>query len=237
MQEDDIIALGDKVELTLENNRVYKSMIQDMTGSELFLVATPSLKGRLAPLYLNDKISMSYFRESAVYTMTVEVVAFEKQGEVQFVWLLQITEPSRYQRRDAYRLPIRLKVKVREYVDGMEMNLPLHENAAVQNPLSNPIESVNTKDLSIGGISIMTKRKYKPGEKYLLEVSMDGSQDNVRQFLICAEVKRIIPSDDNKSAFIGMQFFGVTNNRSEILSRYVLRRQQILIKQQKLRGE
>ena len=230
MQADDIIVIGDKIELTLEGNRVYKSKVEDISETGLILVTVPTLWGMYAPIYAGEKISLGFFRESAWYTSTMEVESFVKQGEAHFVWLLQVTPPHRHQRREAYRLPVRLKVKVREYTDGMEKDLVQSGSGAGHVE----IEEANTRDVSIGGLAITTKRFYEPGERYLLEVFLDETPDRTRPFLVCAEVMRAAPTSDNRANSIGLQFKGVTNNGNEVLSKYVLTRQQKLIQQRKL---
>jgi len=229
MQADDIIVIGDKVELTLENNQVYKSKVEDKTDSGLILIAVPNLWGTYAPLYIGEEISLGFYRESGWFTTKMEAVSFEKQGEAQFVWLMQMEAPHRHQRRDAYRLPVRLRVKVYEYKDGMEKDIKHSGNEAEHDT----IEETNTKDVSIGGISFTTKRGYEPGEKYLLKVFLEESPGQVKPFLVCAEVMRTVPTNDSKVNSIGMQFQGVTYNGSEVLSKYVVGQQQILIKQRR----
>jgi len=230
MQADDIIVLGDKVELVLDDNRVYKTKVEDLTDTGLFLVAVPSLGAMPARLYLNDRIIVGFYRQVGRFITTMEVVAFEKQREIQYVWLLQITQPFKQQRRDAYRLPISIGVQVCEYTDWIENELPLYgdeDRGAI-------IENVNTIDISITGIALRSSRLYEHGEKYQLKIFFADRQEGAKPFLICSEVMRCLPTRETHVSKIGMRFYAATRNRGDILSRYIFTQQQRLIKQRKL---
>jgi len=227
MEEEDIIILGDKVELVLEDNKIYKTKIEDLTDTGLYLVAVPSLGGVPAPLYLDDRISVGFYRESGRFTATMEVVAFEKQGEAPYVWLMQITTPSKQQRRGEFRLPTRLEVNICEYKDGMETSLPVFGEANEQEIM----ENVNTRDISVSGVAFKSKKEYNAGEKYLLKVYIEDQQARSQPFLVCAEVMRALKLPDSRVQHIGMRYCGMTNNRSEVLSRYVFSEQQKIIRQ------
>jgi len=230
MDEDDIIVLGDQVELALENNRIYKTKIEDMTDNGLYFAAVPSLGAKPAPLYIGDKISLGYYRSTGRFSATMEVVAFEKQNDITFVWLMQKTAPVRQQRRDAYRLRTSLEVQVFEYTEDLEKYLQLCGEMEGHTVLDN----VTTRDVSVTGIALRTKRGYEPGEKYLLRMRFPEQPISAKSFLVCAEVVRSSPTREKGANYIGMRFIGVTNNMSDVLSKYVFTQQQILIKQKKL---
>jgi len=223
MDTDDIIVLGDKVELLLEDNNIYRTRIEDLTDTGLLLVALPSIGGVPAPLYIDDKISLSFYRETGRYIATVEVVAFENQGDARFVWLLQVAAPHRQQRRGDFRLPARLDVTVCEYIDGLERDLPLYEE--IEHELATLKEKASTKDISVTGVALKSNREYEYGEKYLLKVFLDGKQPGIKPFLVCAEVMRSSQTEESRINFIGMRYYGAANNRSEVLSRYLFAEQ------------
>jgi len=227
---DEIIVIGDNVELILDDNRVYKTKIEDAADPGLFLVAVPSLGGIPAHLYINDRISFGFYRTAGRYATTMEVVAFEKQNLVNYVWLMQMAPAYKQQRRDAYRLPVSIRVQVCEYIDDIELNLPLYGDLGEETLL----ESVNTMDISITGIALKSSRPYESGEKYLLKIYFAGQQGESRPLLVCAEVMRCLPTHEPTIKKIGMRYYGETRNRGDILSRYIFTQQQKLIKQRKL---
>ena len=230
MQSDDIIVLGDKVELILDDDRVFTTKVEDLTGTGLFLVAVPTLEAMPAHLYMNDKIIVGFYRHAGRFVTTMEVVAFEKQKEVQYVWLMQLTQPFKQQRRDAYRLPIDIKVHVCEYVEEMEKALPLY-GAADGGTI---IEKINSIDLSITGIALRSSRSYESGEIYQLKIFFADRPGDTRPFLVCSEVMRCLPTRESKVSKIGMRYYGASRSRGDILSKYVFTQQQKLIKQRKL---
>ena len=229
---EDLILLGERVEIITGNNRVYISKVEDLIKDGVFLVNVPTLGGQPVPLYVGDRVDVGFYRETGRYATTMEVMAFENIDEVRFVWLQQKTEPHRQQRRDAYRLPIMLKVKVCEYKEGMEKDLPIFGETAEQGT----VDEVKTRDISIGGVAIATKREYGAGEKYLLKVFLDDQQKNSDPLLVCAEVIRASQPHDEKVGDIGLRFHAATNNRSEVLSKYVFNQQQKQIKKRRPGG-
>lgn len=230
MIADDVILVGDKIELVIEKGRPYKTMIEDMTGNGLYLVGIPSYGGVPMLLHAGDSVLMAFFRESGRYVTRMKVAGLEKRGEIRYAWLTQESKPRHLQRRDAYRLPENLKVIICEYTEKMEEKLPILQSVSGTDVL----ETVSSRDISVSGISLVVKREYKIGEKSLLKLYFRGQQDGSQLFIVCAEVVRLIPEHKKGLYCVGMRFFGQTGNMNENLARYVLNRQQIQIKKRKL---
>jgi len=227
---EDMMVVGDKVDMVVEQGRVFRTMIEDTTGNGLFLVGVPSRGGIPVPIKADDEVQLLFFRESGVFITLMGVVGFEKKGEVRYAWLVQKTKPERTQRRDAFRVESMLGVLVNEYREGMEKKLS-RRGYTDETAL---LEAASCKDISVTGVAIRTRRKYETGERYFLKLFFDEPQKKTLPFSACAEVTRLSLGIESSFNTVGMHFFGLSESDSETLSRFVFERQRELIKQKRL---
>jgi len=157
------------------------------------------------------------------------VAGFEKKGDIRYVMLLMSSTPQQDQRRGAYRLPVNMVVDMCEYVDSMEKNLLVYGDFADLIIL----ETVNSRDISITGIGLVSKREYALGDRHLLRLFFSSQRDKSPPFHICGKVVRFIPWHEAGTYDVGMQFFAQSKYVSEYISRYVLTEQRKQIKQRR----
>jgi len=245
MSDDSVIGIGDRVELTRENDNVYKTKIEDMYGGGSYLVSVPSY-GRV-PMVLrpNDKILLAFYRESGRYIAPVRVIDVGNKDGIRYALLLMRSEPRRDQRREAFRVPVRLKVLIFE--DPEETPADPEEapaspakapedpeeasagrDATPANPEETPVrpdETAGSRDISLTGIALTTRKAYPSGKHYLLEFNLND-QRGAPPLIISARVVRSVPGFDRNTYDIGMHFHGQTNSVSVRLSRYMFTQQQ-----------
>ena len=126
-----------------------------------------------------------------------------------------------------------MSVKVCEYCEQPEEKKDETDDettSAEKAPEPPELETVDSRDLSITGIALMTKREYKANEQYLLKLHIDDGRGKMQEFPICARVMRIAPWRDTKFYRVGLQFLGMPKKMNEQLSRFVLVEQQKDIK-------
>jgi len=236
---DDIIVVGDKVDLVTQSGTVYRTMIEDRLNDGPFLAGIPNKKGVHMFVDRDDDLYMVFYRPSGRYIAQMKVVALEKRDEVRYMWLIQKNRAQKNQRREAFRLPVEFEVQIFEYIEDHEQGLIQVEDEVEASAL----ESVNCRDLSITGIALLTKRKYEFDERYLLSLHMDRTPANIRNrsirdrapgILLTAAVRRCIPWRTTNTFNTGMQFFGMMESTSDNLARYVLAEQQKQIKRRRL---
>jgi len=227
MQTDDVIIVGDKVELAADKGRVYKTMIEDKTANGLFLAVMPSYGGLPMFIHEHDEVTIAFFRETGRYAAHMQVVGFEKKGEIRYVWLMLKSKPQQVQRRDAYRLAANIKVLICEYIDDM----PYEPADPRDNAGASVLESASSKDISATGIALSVKWVYQPGDKRLLRLHLNEQEEG--ELPACAEVIRLLPEYKIGAHSIGMRFFGLDDNMREYLAKYVLAQQQEQIRQKR----
>ena len=237
MPDDEIIAIGDKIEIVGEEGRAYKTMVEDMTGNGLFLVGMPSYGRMPVILHKGDAFTVHFSRESGIFATYMRVLGFEKKGDIRYVWLHQETRPRRYQRRGAYRLPVNLKVMVCDRMKNLaELNLSmetllekLQEHGEIEE--ADVLETAGATDISVTGLALVVKKEYDLNEELLLKPLFREQHSPQPSFLIGAEVMRSIPESYRSRHCIGLRFIGQTNSVHDYLSKYVVAGQQKQIRQ------
>lgn len=229
MLNEEIIGLGDKVDLLGHFDRLYRTMIEDIAENRFFLVGIPRFSGTPMPLHIGESIHLIFYRDSGRFISVMEVVQFEKRGNVRYVWLYQKTEPIKNQRRDAFRVPTIIDVEICKYVEGMD--LKLSSFGGVETIAR---ETVTSRDISVIGVSIITGNKYEVGKRFLLKLHLLWPTNTTPPFHTCAKVMRVSSWRDSGKNIVGMSFFGHTKEMNEYITKYVLDEQRRQLKQKKL---
>jgi len=238
--EDEIIIVGDKIDIVTYQGIVYRSMIEDRLTGGQFLVGIPNRKGVFMNAVEGDDLYLVFYRESGRYIAQMRVIAFESRGNIRYMWLEQMTKAQKNQRRAAFRLPIEFEVKIFEIEDDNEKsqkNVPKTTQIRL-------LETVMSRDLSVTGVALLTKKQYELGEEFFLELHFDrtavrvrtrSTQDrseNIMKFT--AAVKRCIPWRTTKTFNTGMHFLAMTESKSDDLAKFVLNEQQKQIKRRRM---
>jgi len=233
---EELIVIGDKVDLVTQTGDVYRTMIEDRLDNGPFLAGVPNRKG--VHMYVNqdDDVYLVFYRESGRYIAQMKVLALENRGGVRYMWLIQKTQAQKNQRREAFRLPVTFDVQIFEYDEEAEQGITFVSDEEESKPA---LEEVSSRDLSVTGIALITKKKYELEEKYLLSLHLSRTSASIRgtaaiekapALHLTATVKRCIPWRTGNTFNTGMHFFGMKENMSDGIARYVLTEQQRQIK-------
>jgi len=236
---DEMIVVGDKVDLVTQSGAVYRTMIEDRLENGPFLAGVPHRKGVYMIVDQDDDVYLVFYRDSGRYIAQMKVLAVEKRGEIRYMWLMQKTIAQKNQRREAFRLPVSFDVQIYEYMEDIEQGLT-HVPDEVK---VNSLEMVSSRDISVTGIALLTKKKYELEDKYLLSLHLSKTSANIRGITandttpalqLTATVKRCIPWRTGNTFNTGMHFIGMTEAMSDGIARYVLAEQQRQIKRRRL---
>jgi len=236
VMDEELIVVGDKVDLVTSTGAVFRTMIEDRLDNGPFLAGVPNRKGIYMHVDQGDDIYLVFYRDSGRYIAQMKVVALEKRGEVRYMWLMQKTNAQKNQRRNAFRLPVSFDVQIYEYVEDIHQGLTFVPDEVKALAL----EVVSSKDISVTGIALVTKKQYEINENYLLSLHFSSSaatmrartadDDRIPALHITATVKRCIPWRTGNTFNTGMHFTGMTDSMSDGIARYVLTEQQRQIK-------
>jgi len=225
MKNEEVIVLGDMVDLAGHKSRMYRTKIEDLTANGLFLAGVPRFGGAPMPLHANEDIYLVYYRESGRFIVRMNVVGFEKRGDIRFVWLYQKTQPYKDQRREVFRVPVSRVIRVCEH--------PGQDETALQE-VETPQEDVSSRDLSVTGISFLTKKDYPVGDKRLLLIYILENKDEDPPFTVSATVVRCMALRESGKNLVAMKFFGLGKSQREFISKFVIEEQRKQLKQKRL---
>ena len=277
MKNDEVIMLGEMVDLAGHKNRMYRTKIEDMTTNGLFLAGVPRFGGAPMPLHVNEDIFLVYYRPTGRFIVRMNVVGLEKRGDIRYVWLYQKTEPYKDQRREVFRVPVSRMIRVCEH-PGEDETTPESGGAAEAggaaetgraaeaaetgesgetrrsgetgraalavgpSKTATPTktgngdmpEAVNSRDLSVTGVSFLTKKEYSVGDKRLLMIYVLENKDEDPPLTVSATVVRCMALRESGKNLVGMKFFGLGSNERDFISKFVLEEQRKQLKQKRL---
>ena len=233
MPSKDII-VGDIVDVMTKDDGIpYRTKIEDIMPNDQMTAVVPTAGGEQMLVHYGDEIYMTYYRETGKFTTRVKVLRLYSWDNIRYMTMVQISEPEKDQRRLYFRLPVRLRAILCEYVEGFDISKKTLEHIVEAEVIA--LEIAGTKDLSITGVAILSKNDYEQGTKFVVELFMDEKAwEQAKPFVICAEIMRTDFEKNNKLFRLGMQFFGQTHNMSEFLAKYVLTQQQKQLRQKRL---
>jgi len=246
---EDILIVGDKVDIVSEDGQVYRSMIEDRIDDGPFLVSLPHRKGRYMNVNQDDAVYVVFYRAGGRYIAQMKILALEKRGAIRYMWLIQETKAQRNQRREAFRLPVTIGVIVYENDENFEPNDLYDDLGEVSeeepvDPIAELVvlDTVTSRDISLKGIAISSKKVYNVDDEYFLGIDLDNNSEIIGGFvrikknptiILRAVVRRCIPLNENKINHVGFQFLEESKEASERIARYVLIEQQKQIKSQR----
>ena len=232
MQKDTVIVVGDKIDLTIDGKRFYKARVDDILKNGLLLTSLPIYRTAQMQLNVLDEVYLVFYRDSGRYIAIVRVVDFQRKDDLRYPIFELATIPEKDQRRESYRLPVSsIDTLLFEYKDGAELSLSINEGTGEASELA----EARASDISVTGIALVTtKWECKLGERYLLKLYFDGFGGKTPPFLVCAQVMRAELTPESGIYSVGMQFFGLTKNKNEFLTKFILTQQQKRIVQRRL---
>ena len=230
MRKESNLVVGDKIDLTRDRRRFFKTTIWDASDKGLILIGAPVYRGVQMQLELHEEVILVYYRDTGRYVTKMKVVGFRDKDDIRYTLLEQLTQPEKNQRREYYRLHISAPVQLFEYTEGVEAILSAREGVKDANLFAD----AKMKDISVSGIALVTKWGCKENENYLLKLVLQALENKQWPLTICAKVMRTGQSQEGGTNVVGMRFFGLTKEKRDFLSKYIMTQQQKMIVQVKL---
>ncbi len=132
-------------------NFLLRANYEEEDGNGFFLISAPFYHDFQFPVEFGEILDCMYLDAKATFSFSGEVVERVKKDNLNFLKLRQTKEVVRAQRRDDFRLPIVLHIKIDQVVE---------ENGT--RSLSR--QSCVTIDLSGGGVALRSNAKFVKGE-------------------------------------------------------------------------
>jgi len=221
------------------DSHVYKTKVEDIVNG-LYQVGIPSRGWIHMVLHTGDRLYMAVSREVGIYLCHVLVEEIVKQGNIRYALLKQASEMRKIQRREFYRLSLRVGVDVYDYIEGSEYILGVDyladiDNKHMRDELTSGValEITKTGDISVTGLSFTTKRRYEIGDKLLLKIHFEEVQKDLAAITLCAEILRVSYEEDSGISVAGVRFFSLADGATDFLNKFVVKEQHNRIKQRR----
>ena len=158
-----MIRINQRIEIIVEDEEtanLYHSRIEEVADDHL-LLAMPSYRGLPILLIPGMEILVRFIQDGAVYQF--KSVYRDKQRDPIPVWVVSPAfEITKIQRRSFYRLETYLPVTLQL------------EKEPVAEAAQAVILNLQTKDISGGGVRVISKTLFEPGTEVLLELTLPG---------------------------------------------------------------
>jgi len=183
----------------------YKSSVVDIDfNRRIIFLSVPSLKGRFIPIPKGVRMTVNLFDRSSIYefdTVSLGVVKYDN------IYVIPVPFPEtvrKTERRRFVRIPLFLEGRFYLYAE------PDSESF-----------SFTTKNISAGGLMMVTKKYLKVGDIIYIDLKLD------QNFSLSKQKAKIAREDEHtEDGFIyGVQFLDLQPNTEKLLVRYIFQKE------------
>lgn len=196
--------------INMDKKSMLNAQLIDLTKNYAY-ISVPAYRGQRYPLYRGQKISISYYRDAGEYQFYGEVIK-ETDNNILAYAIRPISELSKIQRRNYYRLPIAINV----YIEKKQASG------------RGKIECI-TKDISGGGIRAVCDENIEEGQGVRIELFLD-EDDKDFGITIDGVVVRNIRDRVTNSYELGIMFEKITQANEDKIHAFIFEKQRLLRK-------
>lgn len=182
-------------------------------------VAAPKMGGVFVPILYNQLIEVSIPKEDARYDFDAKVISLNVPGrdgnEVGFLTVMPLEKVKQRQRRSDVRLIIKMPVEILYFY---RQGIPV---AAL---------TVNSIDISAGGIKLEIPEKYPPHHKFKLGIHLPEEDVFVSAVIVRTGT---FPKSEPISVnpyWASMKFFNISENKQSKILKFIYRQQELRVK-------
>lgn len=220
--------IGERVDIVVENGRVYRTAVEDTEGDELLVMPTPFYRGIPVIFRQGDEVSLNYFRDTGRYAVTALVAGFKTEGNLRMILFRPRGEVRRQQLRASYRLGVDLRGVLRDNMAGPFPFKPTPDDDEVE-------IQVQILDISETGLAFKSATRLEVGERIYVRIHLDWPSADAQPIEGTVQVRRCALMDDKRDIYrVGTEFVGLDNDTRKHIARFVLTRQQQILKQKRL---
>lgn len=212
----DLFKIGDKIEICRKGSlkkEFFPSQILDILGDEKFIVSGPIKKIMLVFLHKDEVVTIRRFIENKGRYEFDAIVLKRNIGKIYKIELKKISEIRKIQLRNYYRFPISIPViKRTKVIEDREEKIL--------------VENCETKDISGGGLKLLTNYNHYKGE--IIECEFKIKEKTI---VSKAEVVRIENVDSFSYKFnIGVRFIDMKEKDRDAIVQFIFSKQSVLRK-------
>ena len=203
------ITVGDLVEISQISKNVelepYVSVVEDFDNKDTVLIYSPKSFGFYIQLPKNREYSVRIMSRTGIFRFDASINRYISRESLEFTELKVLGEGERIQQREFFRLPY-----------SIPMNFSIRTEDESEKSFSDEIYEGEIRDLSGGGIKIVTKSELALND--LIRINLQLDKDS---YALTGEVRFRIENLDavNSSYTYGVMFMGLyESKREKILS-------------------
>ncbi len=207
------IKLGDRIKIKIGSNW-YGTIVERLGNETTFFISPPLSKNMRIKLDAGRTFAIKVTGSSGVYEFDAKALETDMSENIPIIKLLVTTEPTRYQRRKAYRIEAMVDIVVRE--------------AAVDENGKDTVIEYRTKTLNLSesGMIFISKKNYIPGTMLECDMTLNISGEIEIIEEVRARVIRFKPPElDGVMYQTGVAFEELSAQKRRTLVRYVMMRQ------------
>lgn len=225
-----LVEIGDKISVLYETkngeNIVLVSNVLHAPNENKITITMPIYKAKVFSVSRGERLRIKYSKKDAgIYEFNALVVKKIKDGTILGIELLRISEMTKSQRREFYRLTVIKDVELIEDNPDQEVKYIDEANQIMEDPEEISYKGI-LKDISGGGMRIITNEQLELGLNVKSSFALDKKVIDVKGIIVRSIVfDKVVHQFD-----IGVEFQELSErSRSEIVS-FVFQRQRNIIR-------
>ncbi|NLX76809.1 MAG: flagellar brake protein [Clostridiaceae bacterium] len=155
------IGIGTKIELELYNekgDKISTGLVSQYESydeeSNMMEIHAPFTQGKIYTVHPGAKVDIIFSKENDIYMFRAEVIDRKIIEPIPMLWVKPVSPIERIERRSFFRMDCRLPI----LYHVIEKNAKKNENIEKK-----PLKKCYTRDISGGGVCIVTDTEHKPG--------------------------------------------------------------------------
>jgi c-di-GMP-binding flagellar brake protein YcgR len=222
----DPLKTGERIGISLDGEHIYPTLLEDMTEDKHLIASVPLHRGVPIILKVGQQVQFFFFRENGRFCINVQVEEIIMHGPLRLISLLPLSEPSRQQRRNAFRLRIGLSALIRPFTGNILPTDPFFKEDDFT-----PWEEVLTNNLSEVGVSVNSVVPYKLGDCLHIKITLDHAPDHLEQIELLGIIRHHQSIDHAAKHYrLGLEFLPYVENLRRIIAKFVLKKQQQILR-------
>ena len=225
------VSIGNKLELVKleqvirndKEKKVYVSKVYDVMPNRMLQIAMPILEGKIVPLEVGGKFSACFYTGKGLLAANCTVEKRYKSGNLFYLEIKLLAEPTKVQRREFYRYAIKLDCKVR-LITEKEFETGVPEDTSVPE-LNLPANPARTLDLSGGGVRLAQKITLKKNEYVKVMFALPFPEGPQRFNLLARVLSSTLMEGKGEVYEQRMEFLRVKSEERDAIVRFIFERE------------
>ncbi len=221
------IGIGTKLEIKIPNindnsSNTYNSQLIDIIDNKTVSISAPIYNGKYKYLNIGLDLFVYFLDENKDFLFFNAIVkGHRKNGPLEAFDITIMSEISKLQRRDAYRLDTALNCRY-TVLDNNFANIDKIDFPKINNV---NLKNASTTDISSNGLSMHIDTLLEPGTIVDITINLEETS----KIRVLAQVKRSLPISNNLYT-VGLHYIKISSQDSAILTKFIFAKQRLMLK-------